>query len=674
MQKPPAGRSETSNNPPPPSGGAVSAGNILRFVSLLLLLVVPIGVYFIFHKPLPPEALGRLRGMVADLLGAGWILWVAFGIGRPFLRKTGLSGFERAALSGALGLGVLGILFLAAAWAGFFTNLLLTFLLAGLTVPVSLPLLRDVAGWIRNRPAPPRGGAFSILLAAFAAAALLLSLGIALAPPAAWDALVYHLRIPQQIVAAHSLDLPDTLFLEMPHGGEMLYAAAMGIGGRAETAAALGWGIGLLALIGMTGMAARWGLRHALLPAALLLAGDTLAQSLGWGYVDWVTALFGFAALAALTQRDSGARWSLLAGIFAGLAMGTKYTAGVALAAALLAVIAPRDWTRSAKEAGLILGGFLVGFSPWIVRGWIAYGNPLPPLLDAGETAALKLAFFNGRPLPGAWLISLAEPWLQGTIGSYGSLPFGVTVGPLLIALVPAALLRRPEETPAGKFLFRALWIGALLYWIVSGVGGLFSVSLIQPRLYLALFPGIALLAACGFERLWEVRLAKIRLGALAAVLILVVLAAELAGLVRGRIDAGQPEYLAGIRSEQEYLEGNLGWYARAMAAVRALPGGPRVLLLWEPRGFWCGAACSEDATIDRWYLAMREYGSAEAAAAAWRAEGWTHILIFETGAGFERGARPEYAPADWTEYDALRAMLPVVERFGDGYVLYALR
>jgi hypothetical protein len=674
MQKPPDGRREIRGNPLPPPDEAASAGKILRFSVLLLLLVVPVAVYFIFHKPLPPEALERLRGMLLDLLGASCVLWAALGIGRPFLGNSGLSIREKAALAGAIGLGGLATLFLIVAWAGVFTGRNVIVLLALLIAAVTPSMVRALGVRVRSRPALPTPGTFSILLAVFVTASGLLALGIALAPPAAWDALVYHLRIPQQILAAHSLEVPDTLFLEMPHNGEMLYAAALGITGRAETAAVLGWGIGLLALLGLTGTAARWGLRHALLPAALFLAGDTLAQSLGWGYVDWVTALFGFAALAALTQKETGARWTVLAGVCAGLAMGTKYTAGVALAAALLAVVSPRDARRTVREAGGILGGFCIGFSPWVLRGLIAYGNPLPPVFDAGATAALRLAFFNGRPLPGAGWIALAEPWLQGTIGMYGSLPFGVTIGPLLIALVPAALRRRPEETPAGQFLFRALWIGALLYWAVSGVGGLLSVSLIQPRLYLALFPGIALLAAYGFERLWEMRLRKVRLGALAAVLILLALAAQSAGFVQGRIAAGGPDYLAGAQSERTYLETNLGWYARAMEAVRALPDGARVLMLWEPRGYWCNAVCAEDATLDRWYLALRQYGSAEATLSAWRAQGWTHVLIFETGAAFERATRPEYAPADWAEYDALRAMLTAADRFGDGYVLYALR
>jgi hypothetical protein len=216
-------------------------------------------------------------------------------------------------------------------------------------------------------------------------------------------------------------------------------------------------------------------------------------------------------------------------------------------------------------------------------------------------------------------------------------------------------------------------WLSAAVFWAVCGVGGFFSELLVQPRLYLSLFPGIALLSAHGFEGLWKIRLPVFRLGAAAAVLAALVLAVQLAGFGQSWTASGVPGYLSGSQTRTEYLETNLGWYSRAMEFVRALPEGSRVLFLWEPRALVCGQACSEDATLDRWYLAMRGGWTAEEILAGWRAEGWTHILLFNAGADFERAHRGEYAAADWEELDRLRALLPIVERFGDGYTLYSL-
>ncbi len=659
------------------------------FIAASLWVIVPIAVFYIFHKPFSPGAWERIGDALThfsadgaweripdasiDLSAAGWILWIAVGIGRPFFRDKQLSTTERIALSGALGLGALALLFLATAWAGIMTLAAVLVICAGLTLLVSIPMVRGIAVFLKQRPRPAiGGGAFPIILACFIGGSLLLSLGIALAPPIAWDALVYHLRIPQQILAAHSLSFPGgSLYFEMPQSGEMLYTAVMALTGRAETAAVLGWGIGGLALLGITGMARRMGLRHTLLPAALLLSGDTLARSMGWGYVDWVSALFGFAALCAISRKENPPGL-VYAGVFAGFAAGTKYPAGIIFAVLILSVLSLRKWKESLRDTVILIAGFFLAFLPWIFRGLAFFGNPLPPMLDAGPLAAFQRDLFTGYPLQGAWWMAAVMPFLQSTVGSYGTAPFAVTIGPLLLAFIPGALVRE-ENAPAGKALLKLCGLSAAIFWAVCGVGGFFSELLVQPRLYLTLFPGIALLSAYGFEGLWKIRLPVFRLGAAAAVLATLVLAVQLAGFGGSWIASGVPGYLSGSVTRTGYLETNLGWYARAMEFARALPEGSRVLFLWEPRGLVCGQACLEDATLDRWYLAMRGGLTAEEILARWREEGWTHILLFDAGADFERDHRGEYAAADWVELDRLRALLPVVERFGDGYTLYSL-
>ncbi len=293
-------------------------------------------------------------------------------------------------------------------------------------------------------------------------------------------------------------------------------------------------------------------------------------------------------------------------------------------------------------------------------------------MLDAGPLASFQRDLFTGYPLQGAWWMAAVMPLLQSTVGAYGAPPFAVTIGPLLLAFIPGAFVRGGEE-PAARFLFKLCCLSAAVFWAVCGVGGFFSELLVQPRLYLSLFPGIALLSAYGFEGLWKIRLPVFRLGAAAAVLGTLVFAVQLAGFSQSWIASGVPGYISGSLTRTEYLETNLGWYARAMDSTNALPAGSRVLFLWEPRGFECRQACSEDATIDRWYLAMRSGLTAEEVLARWREEGFTHILLFNTGADFERSNRSEYTGADWEELDRLRALLPVAERFGDGYTLYSL-
>ncbi len=632
-------------------------------------------VFYVFHKPLPTLAFERARNILIDLLGAGGILWIGAGIGWRFVRNGGVSTLEQIALSEAVGLGALGMLFLAAAWAGLFYRSVVIAILIVLFLTATAILLPAIVRAVKTRPEGRQiARGFSLCLGLFIVLSLMLSLGIALCPPVAWDALVYHLQIPRQILTAHSLALPgDSLFREMPELVEMLFAGAIALTGRAETAAVVGWGIGLLALGGITGLARRWGLRYPLLPAALLLAGDTLARSMGWGYADWAAALFGVAALSAVSRKEEGARWLFLAGIFAGFAMGTKYTAGALLIVLCLALASLRQWRKSLKEAAFVLAGCVLAFSPWALRGLAFFGNPLPPILDAGAASAQQMRFFAGSPPAYGWFVMAFVPLLQSTIGTYGAAPFAATIGPLLFAFLPGALVPRKEGISADGFLTTLFWLCIIIYWLAVGAGSLFSGALTQPRVYLSLFPGIALLAARGFDGLWEIRLAKVRLGALAAVLTILVLALQAISFGNSWVASGVPNYLAGAQSEQTFLENNLGWYAKAMETVRSLPDGSRVLMLWEPRGLYCGGKCQADATIDRWYLAMRLGGSAEAALADWRREGWTYLLIFDEGANFERTGRTEYFLSDWTELDRLRSLLTPVPGFANGYSLYIL-
>jgi hypothetical protein len=659
----------------PPVKPGIPLARLLAAVFILAWIFLILLLFFLNHKPLAAESLARFGALCLPLAGAVWILWVAEGIGRRLTGHATLNALERTALSGALGLGVISLLMLALAAAGWITGAAIAILLAVLTVV----FFRESVGWLvslaKERPIlPPGPNAFSIVCGIFALATVLLSLGVALSPPAAWDSLVYHLRIPQQILAARSLQLPaDSLFGEMPHVAEMAFAAAIGLTGGLETATVLAWIFGALTLAGVAGTARRMGLRFPLLAPAALLAGDTIARSMGWGYVDWVTALFGYAAVCSLSVRGSGRKWVLLAGVYAGLAFGTKYTAGTVLPILLLWGFAGRQWKRGLRAALLLAAGFAMAFAPWIIRNLALRGNPLPPMTDTGQSALLRLWFFSGQPLPDAWLIGPVIPFLQSTIGRYDAAPFGTTIGPLLLAFLPGLFFRRRNRETDDSFPIGLLLTSAAVFWAASGLGIFLSESFAQPRLFMVLFPALALLAACGFDGLGEVRLGQVRIQVVAGALTVLTMGFLLTGYVVTWIREGVPAYLAGESDAAGYLRGNLGWYSPAMETVNALPTDARVLMLWEPRGLYCGARCLEDSTIDRWYLAMRLVGTAPRILADWRAAGFTHVLIFDTGAEFERKFRAGYSPADWEELDRLRAGMQWESEFGGLYTLYRI-
>ncbi len=129
------------------------------------------------------------------------------------------------------------------------------------------------------------------------------TLVVSLAPAVKFDALVYHLALPHGYLAAGRVNYnPQNIFWGMPQVGEMLYLWALALAGD-QAASCLGWGAGVLALLGILGYTRSLvGAPAAWVAVASLLAGFTLAAELSWGYVDYFSLLFGFAFLVALQR------------------------------------------------------------------------------------------------------------------------------------------------------------------------------------------------------------------------------------------------------------------------------------------------------------------------------------------------------------------------------------
>jgi hypothetical protein len=141
---------------------------------------------------------------------------------------------------------------------------------------------------------------------------------------------------------------------------------------------------------------------------------------------------------------------------------------------------------------------------------------------------------------------------------------------------------------------------------------------------------------------------------------------------------AGNPiGVVLGVEERESWLGRRLGWYYPAVEHInRELSPGSVVLFLWEPRSYYCALDCRPDALLDRWLHATHLHGhDAGAIAAAWRAEGYTHVLLYRLGyeAVVEAGFDP-VTPADVRTLAALvEGHLRPLAEWGDAYALYAL-
>lgn len=650
----------------------------LGAAGVVWLLAVLLG-YAYTHKPFTPE-------QVFVLMQAFWQIAVVFGI----LSLAGGLGYRLFKLPAeenllvaltvqtALGFGVLALaIFLLGITLGFSLLFLVFFYLAGMIL-----LYKDSLSWWRQWRAflslLAESGKFERVLAAGVFFILFVTFAKSLAPPLAFDSLVYHLTLPKWYLMQGWLAYtPDLMYWGMPQNAEMLYLLAMGFGG-AEAAALLGWTFGLLTLGGILGFVrTHFSPLAAWVGLVVLLTGYSLAISLSWAYVEWLLMLYGFGVfvLLFLWVERGERRFLLWTGVLLGFAVGTKYTAAVLPMAVLLVLfwqIRREPMSLRFVDAALFVGSALLIFLPWLIKNWLAVGNPFYPFLfPAGAMDETRLALHQGHSAWGDWRDIVLLPWRATIWGIKGKIGYSAEIGALLLGLSVFYRFGWKERDKTQKIILRIALLISLGVFILWGLAGRVSLLLLQSRLYFIFFPIWAVLAATGFEQFYTVKAKNIRFGRLAGVLVLLSFGFTLFEFAVDFSRNGVSKYLLGIQNASTYRTQVLGTYETAMSSIRELPPDASVVMLWETRGFSCVPQCEPDETIDRWYLDFLRYGSVEAVEHAWKKAGYTHILLYKDGADFVR--KEEETPIDWAALNELLATLPLQADFGGSYQLYTL-
>ncbi len=666
----------------------------LALMSLLWLFVVIAG-YFVAHKPFTAANLRALGEAAAGAGGALLVVGLGTGIGLALLRRCDLLPVERLTWAMALGLGGVALTALALGALG----LLRPWLLWLLTVVGLLVTARPLGRALRAAWADPTWRPqtrFERLLAGYCGLTLAVALAWALAPPTAWDGLVYHLTGPRLYLEAgrisHPLDLP---YLGFPQLVEMLFAWGMGLAGE-RAAAPIHWGYGLATVPILVTAGRRWpGGSTGWLAAAILLSAPSITLLAGWPYVDLALLLYTTLAFLALTRSWEGSsparRWLLLSGVCAGLALSTKYTALALLPALgltlLLQRLAASDTcsalriTHHATRDMLILCGiaFLV-WLPWLLKNFLLTGNPTYPFFFGGIYWDDWRAWWYDRAGTGLaatapWRL-LTAPWEATVWGMEGGTGYSATIGPLFLALLPLLLAVWRQFAPLQRRrLGAALACCAVLYgfWL-WGVAR--SALLQQTRLLVPAFGLLALLVAAAVEGLRTLPTRPLNVDWLMRAVIALVLLLNLVGMGLDWVYEGPQRVLLGYESRDEYLARRLGWYHVAMEGLdRALPPDAVVLFLWEPRAYPCRVECWPDALLDRWLHETHRHGpDGESIAADWRAQGVTHVLLFRVGyQAVAAGGFDPLSPADAQALETLLAHLQPVANWDGVYELYAL-
>ncbi len=603
------------------------------FVFLILWAAFLLSSYF-RRYPLPVRPASGIWGELFFLL---FIILIAWALGRKalkYLRNEFSTFLEESVFSLGLGLGILAYLVLGLGLVGLFYHWVAYLLLALL----GLSLFREIKDILKTVIEKSREfvqiepGFFGLLSGGLLLITTLLYFVSALAPPVFFDSMVYHLAVPSIHIQHHRiLPIPFNLYSNFPMTGEMLYTLALLLKGDI-LAKLINFIFGPLILLAIFSFSSRYLNRKiALLAAVIFYTAPLVGMNSILTTVDLELTLFSALSIYALVSwfHSKKRNWLISAGIFSGLALGTKYTAILlvfillGLGILLKRILEDREkFPKVLKELVIFSLVALAVASPWYIKNIIYTGNPIYPFLykifggshwndfnaqrwmtHLRSQGMRESTFWNYLRLP--WLITMRE----GSFG-WGSL------GPLFLLSLPLILFTKGLNRVI-KYL--AIYCGIyFLFWTFSQQ---YLRSLLPCLVFLSIIAAYLLLRLASFRK---------HLFWLISLLLIVVFTSNLYHFVIGEASVFYPWPVAlGLERREHYLARNLPYYEVIDYANHHLSSQAKILFIGQTRGYYCkrkfiaNTVFNDTVIIDL----IRDSGNIEKLLENLKELGITHIL-----------------------------------------------
>ncbi|MCK4401802.1 glycosyltransferase family 39 protein, partial [bacterium] len=338
----------------------------------------------------------RFFYILSQIILLGFIFTAVLGLGKKILDlfklRTKLRAkplLEEMALSFGLGLGTLSILVLLIGFANGLNRLCLYSVLLMLCIisirEIRYFLSRLKSGFSETFPNLPYISAFDKFLIALTGLTMFLAFTGALAPPLNYDTLSYHLAFPKLYVKTGRIFfIPHNMYSNLPFGVEMLYTLALAI--KDEILAKLiHFSIGILCVLTIFVIGRKYFGRNAgLLAAAIFYNIPAVCLTSTYAFNDLGLVLYGLLMLFCILNWSSKNKitWLMLAGVFCGFAIGTKYTGALYFIPPALIFIYIKAQKKLCAYVPLclFLSFTFLTFSPWIIKNLIFTHNPVYPL------------------------------------------------------------------------------------------------------------------------------------------------------------------------------------------------------------------------------------------------------------------------------------------------------
>ncbi len=518
-----------------------------------------------------------------------------------------------------LGLGAIVSIVFVLGTVGWLSRPLLTVLLAAGAITGTLDLGPILFRWLRTAPTV-RFGSLEVLVVVVP---LLPGFAYATLPPTFYDALVYHLGLPNLYLASGSLLHPESFSLAgYPQNAELILTLALAVGN--EVAANLtSFALTVLAALLLRRLVLdRYGRIAGNLAYLLLVSQWFFSFQAAFLKVDLVGAFFLLAGFAVVldTKPQAGARPWIVAGVLAGLAAGVKFANLMPIGLAAVSLPWIVGTTRRWRLGALFLAVALAVSSPWMIRNAVYRGNPMFPAFyqQLGGTGwndanAARMRSETGMNVDRSIGASAKRIATIGWGGGHGSGGQDLQAWmPLL--LVGLALSRRRDTR----------WLLGL-----SALGLILGVTFFSK--YLRVYCWALMLVPLAGAVLWD----RFRHPAARTVVSLVLAGIAVYGLLASAVglelvSGGGGRVLRGEIGPQDYLVDRLNYTPVARYIDETLDSSARIRMIGSARTAYIHRTCIASYVWDNPFAARLadDEASTREAIEELREAGFTHVLL----------------------------------------------
>ncbi len=587
------------------------------------------------------QAFVHAAGALGFMAGFG-LFGVLLGRRLLALCRVELAPEQSLPASFALGAGGIGLVMFLLAAAGLFNPVVIR-VGAGTALVLLIVANRDAfrrIGSLEQAVAAfslPRRP-FTIFLACLAAPILVLVVLASLTPEIFYDSLVYHLGLPNLYLLEGGLvRTPECSFAGMPNLIEMVFAFAMAICGETGPKStivvfSLFSALSLRAFVplGIDRKATRLAMVLFFASPVTLFAATKTSVELPWALFTILAAVF----LVDGFRRSDAHAPVILAGVFCGLAMATKYVAWPFFFAFVVAALAGGflfrvDLATTLRKCVWMSLAATVVVSPWVVKNLVYYNNPVHPMMNSlfsnfrePDDIFVKQRFADNRSLSGGFAAALrrpltfaTEPWRITMQGNNES----TMIGPLFLMLLPW-LFVPGYGSPQRRMLvvlFVVLW---LLFFAMHNYA----------RYFIPGFAILTLLLAAAFLKVCTPR-ARFLLAGLMAVTVF----GQTAFVFRSWWNTDAWTTVLGGTAREDYLVGSHPLYPSPYFETSRwidanLKADAKLLIVGDARGLYYQRRFRASGQHDRqlFTLALDRAQSATDLAADLQRQGFSHIVF----------------------------------------------